>query len=79
MKPYPSEVNLDNLENRVEELEMKIAFQDGTIEELNLQVIKLNNLLASQQEQLKLLINKLQAVEPSNMASQAEETPPPHY
>ncbi|MCG9730062.1 MULTISPECIES: SlyX family protein [unclassified Shewanella] len=70
---------MDNLENRVEELEMKIAFQDGTIEELNLQVIKLNNLLASQQEQLKLLINKLQAVEPSNMASQAEETPPPHY
>ncbi|GIU21970.1 protein SlyX [Shewanella schlegeliana] len=79
MKPYPSEVNLDNLENRVEELEMKIAFQDGTIEELNLQVIKLNNLLAYQQEQLKLLLNRVQAVEPSNMASQADETPPPHY
>ncbi len=77
--PYPSEVNLDNLENRVEELEMKIAFQDGTIEELNTQVIKLNNLLASQQEQLRLLLSKLQAVEPSNMASQSEETPPPHY
>ncbi|MBL4912386.1 SlyX family protein [Shewanella schlegeliana] len=70
---------MDNLENRVEELEMKIAFQDGTIEELNLQVIKLNNLLAYQQEQLKLLLNRVQAVEPSNMASQADETPPPHY
>ncbi|WP_299801763.1 SlyX family protein [uncultured Shewanella sp.] len=70
---------MDNLENRVEELEMKIAFQDGTIEELNTQVIKLNNLLASQQEQLRLLLSKLQAVEPSNMASQSEETPPPHY
>ncbi|ABZ75455.1 SlyX family protein [Shewanella halifaxensis HAW-EB4] len=77
--PYPSEVNLDNLENRVEELEMKIAFQDGTIEELDQQVIKLNQALALQQEQLKLLISKFQAVEPSNMASQADETPPPHY
>ncbi len=77
--PYPSEVNLDNLENRVEELEMKIAFQDSTIEELNTQVIKLNNLLSSQQDQLRILLSKLQAVEPSNMASQSEETPPPHY
>nr|WP_041415847.1 SlyX family protein [Shewanella halifaxensis] len=70
---------MDNLENRVEELEMKIAFQDGTIEELDQQVIKLNQALALQQEQLKLLISKFQAVEPSNMASQADETPPPHY
>ncbi|GIU11713.1 MULTISPECIES: SlyX family protein [unclassified Shewanella] len=70
---------MDNLENRVEELEMKIAFQDGTIEELNTQVIKLNNLLSSQQDQLRILLSKLQAVEPSNMASQSEETPPPHY
>ncbi|MGS0674409.1 SlyX family protein [Shewanella sp. 125m-1] len=77
--PYPSEVNLDNLESRVEELEMKIAFQDGTIEELDQQVIKLNQALAIQQEQLKLLISKFQSVEPSNMASQADETPPPHY
>ncbi|MGS0729765.1 SlyX family protein [Shewanella sp. 0m-11] len=58
---------------------MKIAFQDGTIEELDQQVIKLNQALALQQEQLKLLISKFQSVEPSNMASQADETPPPHY
>ncbi|MGS0680925.1 SlyX family protein [Shewanella sp. 125m-7] len=70
---------MDNLESRVEELEMKIAFQDGTIEELDQQVIKLNLALASQQEQLRILIGKLQAVEPSNMASPADETPPPHY
>ena len=70
---------MDNLESRVEELEMKIAFQDGTIEELDQQVIKLNQALALQQEQLKLLISKFQASEPSNMASQADETPPPHY
>ncbi|WOT04517.1 SlyX family protein [Shewanella youngdeokensis] len=70
---------MDNIEQRVEELEMKLAFQDGTIEELNQQVIKLNDVVALQQEQLRLLLSKLQSVEPSNMASQADETPPPHY
>lgn len=70
---------MDNIEHRVEELEMKLAFQDGTIEELNQQVIKLNDVVALQQEQLRLLLSKLQAVEPSNMATQADETPPPHY
>ncbi|WP_371986475.1 SlyX family protein [Shewanella sp. 10N.261.52.F9] len=79
MPPIHTEVNLDNLERRVEELEMKVAFQDGTIEELDQQVIKLNKALATQQDQLRLLVSKLQAVEPSNMASQADETPPPHY
>ncbi|GIU40703.1 protein SlyX [Shewanella sairae] len=70
---------MDNLETRVQELEMKVAFQDGTIEELDQQVIMLNKALATQQDQLRLLVSKLQAVEPSNMASQADETPPPHY
>ncbi|WP_299795987.1 SlyX family protein [uncultured Shewanella sp.] len=70
---------MDQLERRVEDLEMKLAFQEGTIEELDQQVIKLNDLLATQQEQLRILITKLQSVEPSNMASQSEESPPPHY
>lgn len=70
---------MDNIESRVEELEMKLAFQDGTIEELNQQLIKLNDVVALQQEQVRLLLNKLHSVEPSNMATQADETPPPHY
>jgi len=67
------------LEQRIEDLEMKLAFQDDTIESLNQQVIRLNDLLADQQEKLRLLTSKLSQVEPSNIASQAEETPPPHY
>ncbi len=67
------------LEQRIEELEMKIAFQESTIEALDQQVIKLNNLVEEQQEKLRILISKIQQVEPSNIATQAEETPPPHY
>ncbi len=68
-----------DLEQRVEELETKLAFQDMTIEELNQQVVKLNDLVTDQQEVITHLIGKLKAIEPSNMATQAEETPPPHY
>jgi SlyX protein len=58
---------------------MKLSFQDISIEELNQEVIKLNALVARQQQQMLLMVNKLHSIEPSNMASSAEETPPPHY
>ncbi|WP_298768261.1 SlyX family protein [uncultured Shewanella sp.] len=70
---------MEQMLQRIEELEMKQSFQDITIEELNQQVIKLNEIIATQQEQLRLLVTKIQTIEPSNMASQADETPPPHY
>lgn len=70
---------MQQLEQRVAELEMKQAFQDDTIEALNQQVITLNECVEKQQETIRLLVSKLRAAEPSNVASQAEETPPPHY
>lgn len=70
---------MQGVQAQIEELETKLAFQELTVEELNQEVIKLNRLLAHQQHQIQMLIGKLQAIEPSNMASQAEETPPPHY
>lgn len=63
----------------IEELQMKVAFQEHTIEALN-------EALSSQQHQLddlrfKLthLVDKVKSIEPSNIAKQSEETPPPHY
>lgn len=70
---------MQDVEQKIDDLETKVAFQDVTIEDLNQEVIKLNDLVAFQQHQLSLIVNKLQAIEPSNMASQADETPPPHY
>lgn len=67
------------IQTQLDELETKLAFQDGTIEELNQEVIRLNELVSKQQYQLQLIVEKLKAVEPSNIASQTEETPPPHY
>ena len=70
---------MQGVQVQIEDLETKLAFQELTVEELNQEVIKLNRLVAHQQQQIHMLIGKLQDMEPSNMATQAEETPPPHY
>ena len=68
-----------NLEQRIAELEMKSAFQETAIEELNQSLIEQQFLIDKIQVQLRYLVNKLKDMQPSNIASQAEETPPPHY
>lgn len=68
-----------NLEPRIAELEMKLTFQETIIEELNQALIEQQFLIDKMQVQLRYLVNKLKDVQPSNIATQTEETPPPHY
>ncbi|TYB10371.1 SlyX family protein [Aggregatibacter actinomycetemcomitans] len=68
-----------NLAQRITELEMKATFQETTIEELNQALVEQQFILDKIQLQLPYLANKIQDMQPSNIASQAEETPPPHY
>jgi len=70
---------MEQVLQKIDDLEMRLSFQDIAIEELNQEVIKLNTLVARQQQQMLLMVNKLHAIEPSNMASQTDEAPPPHY
>lgn len=65
--------------SRLAELETKIAFQEQTIEELNQALIHQQFALDKVQLQLKHFAEKLSGMQPSQVASQAEETPPPHY
>ena len=69
----------DLMKQRLELLETKVAFQDMTIEELNQMVMHLQADISKLKEQLMLLSQKIQANQLSNIASLAEETPPPHY
>ncbi|AMQ92788.1 SlyX family protein [Aggregatibacter actinomycetemcomitans] len=68
-----------NLAQRITELEMKATFQETVIEELNQALVEQQFILDKIQLQLRYLANKIQDMQPSNIASQAEETPPPHY
>ncbi|MDC2826014.1 SlyX family protein [Rodentibacter pneumotropicus] len=67
------------LENRITELETKVAFQEQLLEELNQALVQQQFDMDKMQLQLRYIANKLKDFQPSNIASQAEETPPPHY
>ncbi|GJH43650.1 SlyX family protein [Pasteurella canis] len=69
----------EKLEQRIAELEMKTTFQENLLDELNQSLIEQQFALDKMQIQLRYLVNKLKDIQPSNIASQAEETPPPHY
>ena len=71
--------NPPNFEQYLAELEMKIAFQEKTIEELNQALIQQQFSIDKMQVHLRYLVNKLKDIQTSNIASVAEETPPPHY
>lgn len=68
-----------HLEQRLAELEMKSAFQEQLLEELNQALITQQFALDKMQTQLRFLVEKLKDAQPSQIATQAEETPPPHY
>lgn len=67
------------MEERLIELESRLAFQEHTLQDLN-------DIVAAQQQEISILRQALQeldrrlrAVTPQPVASAAEETPPPHY
>ena len=70
---------MTELENRVMELEAKIAFQDDTIETLNNELQTHQQRLAKMQRQLELLAEKVKEGGDSGLMPQNQEPPPPHY
>ena len=70
---------IDSANSYIEELQTKVAFQEHTIEALN-------DALAGREKQLDDIafkvrhgVDRVKSIEPSNIAKQSEETPPPHY
>ncbi len=67
------------IEKRIEELEMKLTFQDNLLDELNQALVEQQFMIDKMQIQLRYLANKLKDIQPLSLATSAEETPPPHY
>lgn len=69
----------DTMQQEIEQLQMKVAFQEDTIETLSEALAKQQIQIDQLVFQLKHVVEKVKQVQPSNVASEEEETPPPHY
>ena len=67
------------LKARIEQLEIKISFQEANIEELNTVITKQHKDIEKVTIQLLFLLDKYKSLAPFAIASSSEETPPPHY
>ncbi|MCG3471325.1 SlyX family protein [Xenorhabdus bovienii] len=72
-------MELSEFEQRFEQLETKLAYQEVTIEELNKEVRKQQIETENLKEQLQLMSERLKTHQSSIIAPLSEETPPPHY
>ena len=70
---------MSNIEQRLIDLEMKVAFQEDTIDKLSDEIALLNELIDRQRTQLEYVANKIGEMVQAPLGSQAPEPPPPHY
>ena len=70
---------MNSTEQRLDDLEMKVAFQDDTINLLSDEIATLNEVIDRQRTQLEYIANRIGELSQSPLGSQEPETPPPHY
>jgi SlyX protein len=70
---------MDELVERVVELEMRLAFQDDTIQRLNAVVTQQTQQISDLQRRLELVLNDLKNLRGLLYADPSQEPPPPHY
>ena len=67
------------MENKIIDLQSKLAFQDETINELNEVITDQQNQLDQLREEIRLLGLRIASVAQSSTGTEEKEPPPPHY
>ena len=67
------------MENRLEDIETRIAYQEASIEELTDAMLAQQKSIEALQAQLDYFKSVLKELTPSAVAPMSEETAPPHY
>lgn len=68
-----------NSQEKLNQLETQLIFQEDIIENLNQTVSLLQQEIQLLKDQIRLIGQKMQSTQHSNVARLEEETPPPHY
>ena len=71
-------MNVENLTSRVEELEMKLTFQEQTIEELNSALIQQQNDFRKMTRLVENIASQVEGIS-QNGEDDKDNEPPPHY
>ncbi len=69
----------EGTEARIDNLEMRLTYQDEVIEALNKTVIEQWSKLDQAMNRIKQLEDRLREIQVSVVRDVADETPPPHY
>lgn len=69
----------ESLSARIDTLEMRVAHQERTIEDLNATVVAQWKQIDALTRQLSNLLDRVQEAEHRAIAGGAPEPPPPHY
>jgi len=67
------------MENRLIELETRLAFQDNTLQELNAVVVRQQREIDTLTREIEALKAQIRTLAPEMVGSRADEAPPPHY
>ncbi|MES3040159.1 MAG: SlyX family protein [Pseudomonadota bacterium] len=67
------------MDARINDLEVKLAFQDDLLEALNHSVAQQQQQIDLLQAQMRMLYQQMKTLQPSDQAVEADEPPPPHY
>ncbi len=68
-----------NTEDRVTELETRVAFQEDTLDKLNQVITKQELDIERLTRTIKVIHQQLQALSQTGISSADDSTPPPHY
>lgn len=71
----------DQQSQRIDELEVRLAFMEDTVEVLNQQLAAMTQEFSAAKQAMHLLYQRLEQVQSSQslMKDLSDETPPPHY
>ena len=68
-----TEKRVEELENRLNDMECQLAFQEQTIESLNDALSQQQLLITKMQDQMKYVVGKVKNMDSSNLADPAQE------